>query len=253
MRAPHQLLHSRTRVRPRYALLPLEGVPVSKVPAWAECDVRILAAPALGAQFAQYLIDIPTGRSAQPLVAGNPAQTLGYLLSGAGQITLEGDALSLTGGSFFYIPEKHDYTLKVTEPTRLLLLRKRYEPLGGKNAPNPEPLVGHEAGVSAEPFLGNPHARLQNLLPDTLAYDFAMNIFTFDPGHSLPYVETHVMEHGLFFMQGKGVYYLDDQWMEVGAGDFIWMGPYCPQCFYATGQDPARYIYYKNVNREIPL
>ena len=114
-------------------------------------------------------------------------------------------------------------------------------------------MVGHESKIAAEPFLGNAHTRLQCLLPDTLAYDFAMNIFTFDPGHSLPYVETHVMEHGLLFMQGKGMYYLGEEWMEVEAGDFIWMGPYCPQCFYATGPTPSKYIYYKNVNREISL
>jgi (S)-ureidoglycine aminohydrolase len=61
------------------------------------------------------------------------------------------------------------------------------------------------------------------------------------------------MEHGLFFLEGKGVYFLDDEWMEVQAGDFIWMAPFCPQTFYATGDVPARYIYYKNVNREIAL
>jgi (S)-ureidoglycine aminohydrolase len=61
------------------------------------------------------------------------------------------------------------------------------------------------------------------------------------------------MEHGLFFLQGKGVYFLDGEWMEVEADDFIWMGPYCPQSFYATGPKPSKYIYYKNVNREISL
>jgi (S)-ureidoglycine aminohydrolase len=37
----------------------------------------------------------------------------------------------------------------------------------------------------------------------------------------------------------------------VEADDFIWMGPYCPQSFYATGPTPSRYLYYKNVNRII--
>jgi (S)-ureidoglycine aminohydrolase len=59
------------------------------------------------------------------------------------------------------------------------------------------------------------------------------------------------MEHGLLFLHGKGLYYLGGDWMEVEADDFIWMGPYCPQSFYATGPKPSRYIYYKNVNREI--
>ena len=30
--------------------------------------------------------------------------------------------------------------------------------------------------------MGNEHARLQCLIPDDVAYDFAMNVFTFDPG-----------------------------------------------------------------------
>ena len=80
-----------------------------------------------------------------------------------------------------------------------------------------------------------------------------MNIFTFPPGASLPVTETHVMEHGLYFLQGQGVYYLGDSWREVQAGDFIWMGPYCPQSFYATGSEPSRYIYYKDVNRDVVL
>ena len=101
--------------------------------------------------------------------------------------------------------------------------------------------------------MGNEHARLQTLLPDEMRFDLAMNIFTFAPGHSLPVVETHVMEHGLYFLQGKGLYYLDNEWMEVQQGDFIWMGPYCPQSFYATGPAASKYIYYKNVNRDVPL
>ncbi|HEY7088091.1 MAG TPA: (S)-ureidoglycine aminohydrolase [Tepidisphaeraceae bacterium] len=253
MRAPNQLLHSRTRVRGRYALLPLEGFPTSRLPQWEGCDVRILAAPALGAQFVEYLIDVPTDMGAEASGDVHPAQTFGFLLSGAAQITIEGDTRSVHDGGFFFVPEKTKYSLRAMEPSRLLLLRKRYEKAASQQAHAPEPLVGNESNVEAVAFLGNEHARLQCLLPDTLSYDFAMNIFTFDPGHSLPYIETHVMEHGLFFMQGKGVYYLGDDWMEVEAGDFIWMGPYCPQCFYATGPTPSRYIYYKNVNREIPL
>jgi (S)-ureidoglycine aminohydrolase len=41
--------------------------------------------------------------------------------------------------------------------------------------------------------------------------------------------------------------------MEVEKDDFIWMGPYVPQSFYATGPVASKYLYYKNVNREIPV
>ena len=106
--------------------------------------------------------------------------------------------------------------------------------------------------IPAAVYLGDEGARLQALIPDELPYDLAMNIFTFETGHSLPVVETHVMEHGLWFLQGKGLYYLDDAWMEVERDDFIWMGPYVPQSFYATGPGAAKYLYSKNVNRDIP-
>ena len=36
----------------------------------------------------------------------------------------------------------------------------------------------------------------------------------------------------------------------VKAGDAIWMAPYCAQWFVAMGKVPARYLYYKDVNRD---
>ena len=109
--------------------------------------------------------------------------------------------------------------------------------------------TGNESDVTETPFLGDAHARLKLLIPDTPAADMAVNIFTYDPGATLPFVETHVMEHGMLFLAGSGVYRLDDDWHPVTAGDAIWIAPYCPQWFIAAGPEAARYIYYKNVNR----
>jgi glyoxylate utilization-related uncharacterized protein len=33
--------------------------------------------------------------------------------------------------------------------------------------------------------------------------------------------ETHVMEHGLYVLEGKAVYNLNNDWVEVEAGDFM--------------------------------
>jgi (S)-ureidoglycine aminohydrolase len=88
------------------------------------------------------------------------------------------------------------------------------------------------------------------LLPDVPAFDLAMNIFTYQPGATLPFVETHIMEHGLLMLAGQGVYRLEDSWYPVAAGDAIWMAPYCPQWFVAMGKQPASYLYYKDVNRQ---
>ena len=49
--------------------------------------------------------------------------------------------------------------------------------------------------------------------------------------------------------QSGGVYRLDADWHPVAAGDAIWIAAYCPQWFIAAGPGPARYIYYKDVNR----
>ena len=251
MRPSHQLVHSRARVGTRYALFPLEGYPTSRIPGW-DCDTRVLASPALGAQFVEYLFDIPADKGTGPAKA--PEQVFGYVLSGAARVAVGGAKRDLQAGGYFFVSQGDAWEIGAHKHTRLLLLRKRFEESAALiRAGKPGSLIGNAADVPATPFADNPHTRLQLLIPDGIEYDFAMNIFTFDPGYGLPYVETHVMEHGLYFLEGKGLYYLQGDWMEVQKDDFIWMGPYCPQSFYATGPTPSRYLYYKNVNREIPL
>ena len=114
----------------------------------------------------------------------------------------------------------------------------------------PEAIVGNESQVTGTPFLGDPDAVLKVLLPTDVRFDLAVNVFTFQPGAALPLVEMHVMEHGLLMLEGQGVYRLDDEWYPVREGDVIWMAPFCPQWFVAMGKNPARYLYYKDVNRD---
>jgi (S)-ureidoglycine aminohydrolase len=250
MRKPHELLTSRTRVRSRYALIPLEGIPFSRLPEWPAAQVQVLAAPALGAAFAQYLIALPTGGGGEHRSDGR-VETFLYVLSGNIGLTIDGRSQPLGEGGFALIPPTSSFSVAAGSEAKLLLLRKAYEPANG--VAMFEPLVSREQDVKGEAWGGGPGALLQTLIPDDFKYDLAMNIFTFDVGRGLPIVETHVMEHGLYVLQGKGLYFLGEEWMEVEATDFIWMGPYCPQSYYATGPVPTKYLYYKNVNREIPL
>ena len=247
MRPVTSLVHSRTRLGKRHALFPLEGYPLSRLPWFPKADVRVLASPALGAGFVQYLIDLPFGEGGR-FAHVEGVETFYSVRSGSG--TTAGD-VRVTPGSFGLTPPGEDVSFHASDgPLSLLILRKRFEPYYG---PAFRPLHSHESAVPALPWADSEHSRLQTLIPDDFAYDLAMNVFTFDPGYGLPIVETHVMEHGALILQGKGVYYLDGEWMEVERDDFIYMGPYCPQSFYATGPTPAKYIYYKNVNREIAL
>jgi len=237
-------------VTPRYAVLPLEGVPFSRLPEWPGAQVRVLAGPALGAGFAEYSLELAAGDTGAH-AADQKIEFFLYVLSGSLTLTTEGRTHVLRQGGYALLSPKSDFQVVAKEPTSLLLLRKRYEVTAGVGPF--ETLVGDQADIAASVYCGDPGARLQELVPNDLCFDMAMNIFTFDTGHSLPVTETHVMEHGLYMLQGKGVYYLGESWMEVEATDFIWMGPFCPQSYYATGPLASRYIYYKNVNREIPL
>lgn len=243
------LVHSRAVVERRFAILPPEGIPEGVLPAWSGTAARILAAPAMGARFAQYLLDVaPGGGTRGPL--DDRVEGFVYVLDGRVRLGLGGREHGLEAGGYAYLTPGSRFALTADGPARLLWLRKVYEPI-----PNHEPgdHVGSERKLAGEAYMEMPELILKKLLPDEPTYDMAMNIFTFPPGYSLPVIETHVMEHGLYFLEGQGLYYLGDAWREVKAGDFIWMGPYVPQGFCATGSEPSRYLYYKNVNRDVTL
>jgi (S)-ureidoglycine aminohydrolase len=163
-------------------------------------------------------------------------------------VTCEGRSHTLGAGGFVYLVPGSVFTLRARDVTRVLWIRKTYQPAEGHA---PHEVTGHERDIPGEAYQDNPDLLLKKLLPDTPDFDMAMNIFTFQSGAALPVIETHVMEHGLYLFEGRGVYYLGVDWYEVRSGDFIWMGPFCPQSFVATGGAPARYIYYKDVNRDV--
>ena len=103
MRTPNQLVHTRTRVRNRYALMPIEGFPPSRLPRWKDTEAKILAAPVLGAGFVQALLTVqPGGGTNQP--ADDRTQTFIYTLSGGADLTIAGHRVTLGPGGFAYIP-----------------------------------------------------------------------------------------------------------------------------------------------------
>jgi len=89
--------------------------------------------------------------------------------------------------------------------------------------------------------------------PADMRHDMHINIVTFEPGASIPFAETHVMEHGLYVLEGKAVYRLNRDWVEVEAGDYMWLRAFCPQACYAGGPGRFRYLLYKDVNRHMNL
>jgi (S)-ureidoglycine aminohydrolase len=196
----------------------------------------------MGAGFLQYVAHVGAGSSSAGAAPG--VQRFLYVLEGE----LEVEGRGLRAGGYAYFPADRGHRIQSGGPGKVLVIEKVFEP---GNGARPEVVIGDEVAVASSAFMGDPDAQLKLLLPDTPAYDMAVNIFTYRPGAMLPQVECHVMEHGLVMLQGMGVYRLDDQWYPVQAGDVIWMGPYCPQWFIAGGKQASRYIYYKDVNRAL--
>ncbi len=237
---------TRDMVKERYVLRTPAGFVPSNLPGWSRCVCIIQISPAMGANFAQFLITLEANGEGKGNAGVN--EYFVYVLHGKCAVKLGSEKHSLTTGSYVFIPAHHDFHFHEAEKgTELLIFQKRFEPLAGVGKPGSG--VGHEKSVPGNPFLGNDDARLQVLLPDQPEYDMAVNIFTYQPGATLPFVETHIMEHGLVMLRGQGVYRLDADYHPVTAGDVIWMAPYCPQWFVAMGKTPASYIYYKDVNR----
>jgi len=242
----HLFGSTRNIVTNRYALLTPAGFVGAPLPGWRDAACVVLISPAMGAEFSQTLITLDRrGRGTGQTGAD---ELFAIVLSGACRLNVGRRNYRLVDNSYAFIPPGNRFEFgNADNETRLLLFQKRYEPLAGTS--RPALVVGQTSERPGAPFLGDPDARLQTLLPDEPAFDMAVNIFTYEPGATLPFVETHVMEHGLLMLAGQGIYRLDADWHPVQAGDVIWMAPYCPQWFVAMGKAPASYIYYKNVNR----
>ncbi len=80
-----------------------------------------------------------------------------------------------------------------------------------------------------------------------------VNIVNFEPGGVISFAETHVIAHGLYVLEGKFVCRLNQDCVEVEAGDHIWLRAFCPRAFYAGGPGRFRYLLYTDVNRHMPL
>src|SRR5580765_3226187 len=181
------LVWSRARVERDWALLPPEGVAESVLPEWTSTVAKILAAPAMGAGFAQYDLTIAPGGGTQQALAENVEAFL-FVLEGAVSCDLNGSGRKFTKGGFAYMRPGSRFMVNADQPTKLLWLKKRYVPFGSNK---PHDIVGNENELPGETYMGFEGLILKTLLPADHVLDMAMNIFTFPLGASLPVIETH--------------------------------------------------------------
>jgi (S)-ureidoglycine aminohydrolase len=258
--AQTQLMTGRSVFTEAYAVIPkgvMRDIVASFLPHWEETRAWIIARPMTGfaETFSQYIMEVgPRGGSDKPEPDAEAEGAL-FVVEGEIALTIGGAKHVMGPGGFAYIPPASAWSLRNVTPAaaRFHWIRKRYQPAEGLSAP--PALVTNEKKIAPTPMpdCDGCWATTRFVPLDDLRHDMHMTIVTFAPGGTIPFEETHVMEHGIYILEGKAVYRLNRDWVEVEAGDFIWLRAFCPQACYAGGPGPFRYLLYKDVNRHMPL
>ncbi|MGR3542215.1 MAG: bifunctional allantoicase/(S)-ureidoglycine aminohydrolase [Hasllibacter sp.] len=257
--APHgglppqtQLLTGRARFTEAYAVIP-RGVQTSIVtsflPGWRGMRMWWLARPLSGfaETFAWALVELEAGGGAERPEADPGAQAALFVTEGTLELVVDGAATTARAGCQAYVPAGADWSIAAPGGARFHWVRKRWSD-GGAGRPNA--FVAHEDDAAPIPMEGAPGWTTRRWAdPADMAHDMHLNLVAFAPGATILFLETHVMEHGIYVLEGKAAYALNDDWVEVEAGDFLWLRAFCPQACYAGGPGPFRYLLYKDVNR----
>ena len=265
--APHgghppqtDLLTDRAVFTEAYAVIPkgtMRDIVTSFLPFLEGTRLWVIARPMSGfaETFSHYIMEVqPGGGSSRP--EDDPrAQGVLFVVEGGCRLIVEGTTHDLRAGHYAYLPAGSDWQLANTSdaPVRFHWIRKAYQAVEG--LAHPDPLVLHEADVapSLMPGTEGRWGTTRFVDPADLRHDMHVTIVTFQPGGVIPFLETHVMEHGLYVLEGKAAYRLNRDWVEVEAGDYMWLRAFCPQACYAGGPGPFRYLLYKDVNRHMKL
>ncbi len=249
------LLETRSVIKKdNYAVITPDGLENNVVPGFEDCDITILGSPRLGARFVDYLVTLKNQGGNKEGFGGNGVQTFIYVVYGKINAYADGKQYQLNEGGYLYVPPHLELTFENNnngEDSRVFLYKKRYQPIEGHT---PEVVTDNVNDLKQEAYEGMEEVLVQDLLPKEIAYDMNIHILSFKPGASHGYIETHVQEHGAYVLSGRGMYNLDNDWLPVDKGDYIFMGAYSPQATYAVGLDePFAYIYSKDANRDIEI
>jgi len=230
-----------------YMIFPRSNRVEHHIPGFEGVLAQVLSTPQHGAKFVEHELLVETNGH----TTGHRSEELEqffFILEGQVRFDLDGKAHKLVQGSFAWLPPNAVYAFTSDSDTlsRLVWIRRRYEKVEGIGVP--DPIVAHESDVHADP---TDTYMEQHLTPyEQMGFDMGINLQVFDPGAYFSFVEAHVMEHGLYMLYGRGLYWLNHELIEVQKDDFIYMAPFCPQFFYATGWDKSAYLLYKDVNRD---
>ena len=255
-----QLLTDRAVFTDAYAVIPkgtMRDIVTSFLPFWEKTRLWVIARPLSGFSetFSQYIMEVSPGGGSDRPELDEVAEGVLFVVEGSASLIVDGKLHTLTEGGYAFLPPATDWTLHNTTDAMLRFhwIRKAYEPVEG--LPYPEVIITNEQDVAPNvmPDTEGRWATTRFVEPTDLRHDMHVNIVTFEPGGVIPFLETHVMEHGLYVLEGKAAYRLNSDWVEVEAGDYMWLRAFCPQACYAGGPGRFRYLLYKDVNRHMKL
>ncbi|WP_374975107.1 bifunctional allantoicase/(S)-ureidoglycine aminohydrolase [Microbacterium trichothecenolyticum] len=254
------LLTDRAIVKQAYTFIPkgvLRDIVTSNLPGFTNTRSWILARPIPGSAttFAQLIVEIAPGGGATTPESEGGVEGVIFVTAGALTLTLGAERHVLEPGGYAFLAPGARWSLANDGdgPTSFHWIRKAYERIDGVAVPTSFVTRDQDVEPRAMPDTDGAWATTRFVDPGDLSHDMHVNIATFQPGGSIPFAETHVMEHGLYVLQGKAVYRLNDDWVECEAGDYMLLRAFCPQACYAGGPEPFRYLLYKDVNRQIRL
>ena len=251
-----QLLTNRAIFTDAYAVIPkgcLSDIVTSFLPGWSKTRAWVLARPMTGfaETFSQMILEVSGGGGSQSPELDPEAEGAYFVTSGQLNLRLGDEEHLLSPGAFVYLPPGVDYAVSNVgaESATVHWIRKCYESVPG--LARPDAIVSHDRDVEPTPMpdTDGRWATTRFVDPADLRHDMHVTIVSMQPGAVIPFLETHVMEHGLYVLEGKAAYRLNQDWVEVEAGDFMWLRAFCPQACYAGGPGPFRYLLYKDVNR----
>ena len=255
-----QLLTDRAMFTEAYAVIPkgtMSDIVTSLLPFWEGARFWVLSRPLSGfaETFSQYIAEVQPGGGSDRPETEQGVEAVLFVVEGSVLVTIEGATHEMAEGGYAYIPPGADWRLRNTsdQVARFHWIRKAYQAVEGLAAPDPVITNENDIAPTPMPDTNGAWATTRFVDPNDLRHDMHVTIVTFQPGGVIPFAETHVMEHGLYVLEGKAVYRLNQDWVEVEAGDYMWLRAFCPQACYAGGPGPFRYLLYKDVNRHMPF
>jgi (S)-ureidoglycine aminohydrolase len=255
-----ELLSSRAVFTTAYAVIPrgvMTDIVTSYFPHWEGTRAWVISRPLTGFSetFSQYIMEVQPGGGSNRPEPEHRAESVLFVVEGEMTVEFDGAPHAMRPGSFAFLPAGSKWNLwnKSAAPVKFHWIRKAFQEAEGLEPP--PAIFTHEDQNPPVPMpdTNGSWATTRFVDPADLRYDMHVTIVTFEPGGVIPFMETHVMEHGLYVLEGKAVYRLNKDWVEVEAGDFMWLRAFCPQACYAGGPGRFRYLLYKDVNRHMAL